>query len=127
MSLEIVLRSTEVNVKFLRGTTIALTLYYLQPGGLVVDLAGYSGELVVTDPSSGLLVEDWCLPLSVRTGDTTFEDKPVMSAQGLYIEVPPILTGLIAADFYKFECLLVSPEPNSIKLPLAYGVFTPFE
>lgn len=127
MSLEIDLRSTEVNVKFLRGTTIALTLYYLQPGGRVVDLTGYSGQLIVTDPESGLLVDEWCLPLTVRVGDTTFEDKLVTAAQGLYIEVSPELTGLMVSDFYKFECLLVSPEPNSIKLPLAYGVFTPFE
>ena len=127
MSLEIDLRSTEVNVKFLRGTTIALTLYYLQPGGRVVDLTGYSGQLIVTDPESGLLVDEWCLPLAVRVGDTTFEDKLVTGAQGLYIEVSPVLTGLMVSDFYKFECLLVSPGHNSIKLPLAYGVFTPFE
>jgi hypothetical protein len=127
MSLEIDLRSTEVNIKFLRGTTIALTLYYLQPGGGVVDLTGYSGELIVTNPESGLLVDEWCLPLVVRVGDTTYEDKVITAAQGLYIEISPELTGLMVPDFYKFECLLVSPAPDVIKLPLAYGVFTPFE
>lgn len=122
--MDIDLRSTEVNVKFLRNTTIALTFYYLGVDGSVVDLTGYTGDFVVTDPGTGLPNITWSQTPTIATGSTTFNKLPVVGAQGVYLEVPPAVTKT-AMDSLRYECLLVSP--SGIRIPLAYGSLLPFE
>ena len=122
--MDIDLRSTEVNVKFLRNTTIALTFYYLGVDGSVMDLTGYTGDFVVTDPNTGLPDTLWSQTPTIATGNTTFNKLPVTGAQGVYVEVPPTTTKT-ALDILRYECLLVSP--TGIRIPLSYGSLIPFE
>lgn len=122
--MDIDLRPTEVNVKFLRNTTIALTFYYLGPSGEVVDLSGHTGNMVVTDPDTGKKIPAWCSVLSTITGTTTYNKLPVVGAQGLYVEITPEVT-TTAPGRLRYECILVSS--TGVSTPLAYGSLLPFE
>lgn len=122
--MDIDLRPTEVNVKFLRNTTIALTFYYLGPEGAVVDLTGYTGDLVVSNPDTGLREVAWCGSPGIVTGSTVFNKLPVVAAQGLYVEIAPSITNT-AMSALRYECLLVGP--TGIRIPLSYGSLLPFE
>lgn len=123
--MDIDLRPTEVNIKFLRNTTIALTFYYLSSEGEVVSLADYTGELVVMNPDTGLKETSWCVTrLAIHVGDTQFNKQTVVSAQGVYLEIPPEVT-TTARSTLRYECLLVSS--TGFRIPLAYGSLLPFE
>ena len=117
------LRPSEVTIQFLRGGTLACTLYYLDATGAVVDLVGHTGKLKVVDPNTLEEIVGWSIDLPIVTGNTTYEGKVVVDAQGVYIEVPPTVTAQTGQDYLNFECLLI--DANLRVTPIAYGVLVP--
>lgn len=117
------LRPSEVNIQFLRGSTLACTFYYLDAAGVVVDLSGYTGSFRVFDPVTFDIVEGWPVDLTIVTGITTFNELPVLDAQGVYLEVPSSVTARVSQDYLNYECLLIDASLRAT--PIAYGTLEP--